>query len=184
MFICNTLKKRKGAQHTIVDPKQSVNWRKGGISNLKKINVDFFELIEEESQIVLPKLLADGQKYDFIFIDGLHTFDATLIDLYYAVRLLRKGGVVVVDDCFMPSVAKAIKYMSQWPNLEIVGVVSGEKRSFKRRVVQKISDIIPNKVAKYILPMWIMDRLYALGTIVAFEKKSEDKRSWNWYVEF
>ena len=47
-------------------------------------------------------------KYDVIFIDGLHTFEQTLRDLNNAVTCLREGGVIVIDDVMPDSYASAI----------------------------------------------------------------------------
>jgi predicted O-methyltransferase YrrM len=46
----------------------------------------------------ITQLLPD--LYDFSFIDGLHTFEGALSDLKAARLLSKKGGIVVLDDCF------------------------------------------------------------------------------------
>ena len=45
----------------------------------------------------MPKFL-NMKPFDFIFIDGWHTFDYTLVDMFYADRLLRIGGYLLIDD--------------------------------------------------------------------------------------
>lgn len=52
------------------------------------------------------------ERFDVIFIDGLHSFDQTLRDLLNAVECLKEGGVIVVDDV-MP-----ISYAASLPTLE------------------------------------------------------------------
>jgi hypothetical protein len=71
------------------------------------------DLLEEFSYIALPKLLIKyGNNYfDFIFIDGWHTFDYTLIDFFYADKLLRKGGIILIDDALHKGVQKFVKYV-------------------------------------------------------------------------
>ena len=66
-------------------------------------------LIEELSYIGLPKLLNKNKSYDFIFIDGWHTFDYTLLDFFYADKLLKLGGII--DDVLHKGVNKCIKYV-------------------------------------------------------------------------
>jgi SAM-dependent methyltransferase len=50
----------------------------------------------------------DGELFDVIFIDGLHTFDQTLRDLLNAIGHLRHGGVIVIDDVIPPSYAASL----------------------------------------------------------------------------
>lgn len=52
-------------------------------------------------------------RYDVIFIDGLHTFDQTLRDLLHATYVLADGGVIVVDDV-LPST-----YAASLPDLDL-----------------------------------------------------------------
>ena len=50
------------------------------------------------SYIALPKLL-EKYKYnyfDFIFIDGFHTFDYTLVDFFFSNLLLKINGIIVI----------------------------------------------------------------------------------------
>ena len=45
-------------------------------------------LIEKKSYEAMPELLKKGEEnYDFIFIDGWHTFDYTLVDFFYSDKL-------------------------------------------------------------------------------------------------
>src|SRR5207248_1052002 len=53
---------------------------------------------EEESQLVLPRMVAEGRSFDFAFVDGNHRFDRVFLDLAYVGRLLHPGAVVFVDD--------------------------------------------------------------------------------------
>ena len=52
-----------------------------------------------------------GKQFDLIFIDGFHTFDYTLVDLFYAILLCRIGGIIVIDDIKHAGVAQLIKYV-------------------------------------------------------------------------
>jgi hypothetical protein len=38
-------------------------------------------------------------------------FDYTIIDFFYADRLLAEGGYLIFDDCLAPGVARAIDYV-------------------------------------------------------------------------
>jgi predicted O-methyltransferase YrrM len=67
-------------------------------------------LIEERSQIALPRLLGDGFVADAAFVDGSHTFHNVFVDLFYLRELVRPGGLVILDDCNFSSVATAVRY--------------------------------------------------------------------------
>lgn len=41
---------------------------------------------------------AQDERFDVIFLDGLHTFEQTLRDLLNAIAVLAPGGVIVIDD--------------------------------------------------------------------------------------
>ena len=72
--------------------------------------------------------LPEGTKYDFIFLDGLHTFEQTARDFLNALRHLRPGGVIVVDDVVPSSEAKALpdRDESLRRQLEETGSTDGE----------------------------------------------------------
>jgi predicted O-methyltransferase YrrM len=65
-------------------------------------------LIEGNSNIVLPRLLADGRQFDLAFSDGWKVFDPLMLDVYYLARLLGEGGFLVLDDTRMRSTSKVI----------------------------------------------------------------------------
>lgn len=119
LYICDALSTHQSRHHTIIDPVQLTDWRGIGVSNLRKAGFDFFSLIEKPSEIALPELLANEEKFQFIFIDGWHTFDHTLLDFFYANRLLEDGGFVAIDDAGWPSIRKVISYVSKYPNYRI-----------------------------------------------------------------
>lgn len=55
-------------------------------------------LIEGNSNVVLPSLLSQGDKFDLAFTDGWKVFDHLLLDVYYLVRVLKDGGALMFDD--------------------------------------------------------------------------------------
>jgi predicted O-methyltransferase YrrM len=67
-------------------------------------------LVEERSQIALPRLLSDGFVADAAFVDGSHIFHNVFADLFYLRELVRPGGLVILDDCSYLSVATAARY--------------------------------------------------------------------------
>ena len=47
----------------------------------------------------LDEVLSKSERYDLIFVDPWHSYDAGILDLNGALCLLRPGGVIVVHDC-------------------------------------------------------------------------------------
>jgi len=43
-----------------------------------------FTCLYEKDTVVLPRLVEQGKRIQFCFIDGLHTFDYTMLDAFFA----------------------------------------------------------------------------------------------------
>ena len=114
--ICQALSKleKKGlsCQHWGVDPCQYSEHNGVAVAALRRCGLDhLFELMEGPSYIMLPKLVERGESFDLVFIDGWHTFDYTLIDVFFADKMLKPGGILVMHDMQMPSKQKVWNYL-------------------------------------------------------------------------
>lgn len=97
--------------HTAIDPYQSKDWGGAGVRSFREAGLDgHLRLLEEDSALVLPALCSAGETFDAAFIDGGHLFDNAFIDLVYMLRLVRPGGLVVLDDYWMPAVRGAVDF--------------------------------------------------------------------------
>jgi len=67
----------------------------------KGVPTDRLTLLAESSADVLPTLT---EPLDLVLIDGCHGFPLPVLDWYYGSRLLRSGGLLVVDDLHLPAV--------------------------------------------------------------------------------
>jgi predicted O-methyltransferase YrrM len=56
-------------------------------------------------QSVLADIAADAA-----FVDGSHRFHEVFVDLYFLRKLVRPGGLIILDDVALPSVASALRY--------------------------------------------------------------------------
>jgi len=119
LFICEgLLENGMDPRHVAIDPYQFTgpdaqrNLFAGiGSENLEEAGIrELVELHCEESQIILPRLLADGRRFDLVFIDGTHRFEGVFLDLIYAGRLVEERGVIFVDDAQLAPVRKAIDF--------------------------------------------------------------------------
>ena len=99
------------ARHVVLDPSQATRFADCGLQVLEEAGVG--QLVEhhaEFSEIALPQFLKEGRTFDLGFIDGNHRFDAVLLDLFYLGRLVRRGGIVVLDDYNMPGIKRAVSF--------------------------------------------------------------------------
>ena len=123
MFSC--LSRNSDYRHIAIDPYQRRNYGYAGLETVKLSGYNQIQLIEERSDISLPALIRDYEgQMDLAFINGLHTSDATLSDMMTSLHLLRVGGVLVIDDCRIPPIAKAVtfKIIPAFERLEVVQI--------------------------------------------------------------
>jgi predicted O-methyltransferase YrrM len=114
LYITQALNDNKNNGKLIsIDPFQTSQWKSVGINHIKQAGLsEFHQLYKEKDYIALPKLLSERSagSFDMVFIDGMHLFDYTLLDMFYAILLCRIGGVIIVDDILHDAPAKCIKY--------------------------------------------------------------------------
>jgi predicted O-methyltransferase YrrM len=119
LFICEgLLANGPDGRHVAMDPYQfsglpihRTTYVGVGLQTLEEAGVrDLVEFYAEESQIVLPRLLAEGRRFDLAFLDGNHRFEGVFLDLIYAGRLLKQGSIVFVDDTQLPGVRRALDF--------------------------------------------------------------------------
>jgi len=91
------------AKHVAIDPFQD-KYKRMGIENIKELNfIENLEFYEDYSHNVLPGLLHENRKFEFIFIAGDHKFDGIFLDFYYADLLTEKGGYILFHDSWLRS---------------------------------------------------------------------------------
>jgi predicted O-methyltransferase YrrM len=119
LFICEALLENgPDACHVAIDPyqyeglpAQRTRYAGTGVRHLEQAGVrDLVELHCEASELVLPRLLAEGSRFDFAFLDGNHRFEGVFLDLAYSGRLLEEGSIVFADDAQLPAVRRAAAF--------------------------------------------------------------------------
>jgi len=106
----------KNTSLTSIDPFQKTQWKNYGLKLIQQLNYDNrHKLIKKKSYEALPRLLKKKGEahYDFIFIDGWHTFDYTLVDFFYANLLLKNNGIIVIDDAMHKGVSECVRYLEK-----------------------------------------------------------------------
>jgi predicted O-methyltransferase YrrM len=119
LFICEALLANGSeARHVASDPYQfaglpqhKTTYAGVGLQILEEAGVrDLVEFHAEESQIVMPRLLVDGRRFDLSFLDANHRFEGIFLDLIYSGRLLKEGGIIFVDDTQLAGVRRAVNF--------------------------------------------------------------------------
>ncbi len=95
-----------------VDPHQSGDWKNIGVANVQRSGfTERHELLESYDYLALPQLLESGTQIDLAYIDGWHTFDYVLLDLFYLDKMLHPGGIMGFNDCGYRAIDKAINFL-------------------------------------------------------------------------
>ncbi len=113
LFVCEALLRLgdSAARHVVIDPFQTRRFSDCGHQVLREAGVTgLVEHRAELSQVVLPAFLAAERMFDFAFVDGNHRFDSVFVDLFYLDRLVRRGGIVVLDDYDLPGIERAVSF--------------------------------------------------------------------------
>ena len=192
MYICDALPKTPQTCHIVIDPYQDTDqkgsWEGVGLHNLKKAGyAEIIKFYQFPSYQVLPKLLEEGHKIDFAFIDGWHTFDFTLVDFFYVDKMLRIGGVIAFDDADWPAIHKLCRYIATNLSYQVVGTENraNSRLTFKRRILRVICKAFPS--LRHLFNPEIMQsdaELGLFGRCVVFRKLSDDARRWDSHNDF
>jgi predicted O-methyltransferase YrrM len=113
LFICEGLVRNGNAEarHVALDPYQATYFANCGLQVVDEAGLaGLVEHHAEESQIALPRFLSEGRRFDLAFVDGNHRFDRVFLDLVYLGRLVRAGGILLLDDYQLPAVARAASF--------------------------------------------------------------------------
>lgn len=151
-----------------IDPAQSSYWDDIGAYNVERGGFrSLHRIMEEPDYLALPQLLRDGVTFDIAYIDGMHTFDYTLLDFFYIDKMLNVGGIVGFNDCYLPSVKRVLKFIESHRHYCELDV--GLKRSYVsrdlRRMFRNIATMTPKR-----------DRY--------FEKQDGWEPEWHFYARF
>lgn len=112
LFICDALKENGGGRLTSIDPYQHGHFSGIGLRNITKAGYgDMHRFLDRASYLELPRLLESGERFDMAFIDGNHRYEYTLVDFFYALRMLNVDGWLILHDPCMPSVRKVVAFL-------------------------------------------------------------------------
>lgn len=102
------------SRHIVIDPFQQQAFANVGWDLLCAAGLDSIaSLIVAPSSIVLAKLVTEGVVADAAFVDGSHRFHEVFVDFYFLRKIVRPGGLIILDDDWTPSVRTAVQYFER-----------------------------------------------------------------------
>ncbi len=155
------------AHLTSIDPCQEADYTSAGRRAVEKAGfADRHLLLNEPDFTALPRLVGDGQRIQFAYIDGWHTFDYVLLDFFYLDKMLDEGGVIGFNDCWMKSITRVIDF--------VLGHRRYEEIDVGLRSTAPLRDQLAARVRRR--PLHRQDRY--------FRKIAQYEPEWNFYRSF
>jgi len=106
-----------------------VDWRYSlAKDRLAKFSVEFMKMTSMEAVKQIP-----DESIDFVYIDGLHTFDAVVMDIIEWSKKVRKGGMVTGHDYYefyQSGVIPAVRAYTQAHNIQQWYITKEKEASF------------------------------------------------------
>ena len=128
----------RGSEHIAVTPSQSEIALITQYASRREIPLGKVHFVQESSDRYLPRCEAEG--FDLVLLDGKHAFPWPIVDWFFTADRLRKGGVMVIDDAQMRSVAILAEFMGVDPGWQLIRDFSGKTLAF-RKIRDSIHDV-------------------------------------------
>jgi Methyltransferase domain len=92
------------------------------------------EAVAEGSEWALPRLASAPEplQLDFALIDGCHSFPMVMVDFFYINTMMKKGGLLFIDDIQLHSVAELCRLLSYQTNDFRLAADLGKLRVFEK----------------------------------------------------
>jgi hypothetical protein len=88
----------------------------------RKIAVDRLHYICERSEVALPRIAADDERFDVGLIDGSHNWPCVFVDFCYINMMMPAGGTLFVDDVHLYSVSQLYLLLRHQEDFEYVAL--------------------------------------------------------------
>lgn len=114
LFILDAMQEGSYGHHIAIDPGADDYWHGVGLRAVKESGLsERFRWLKAPSAEGLPELIGAGKRAQFIYIDGDHKFDFALVDFFLSDGLLDAGGLIAMDDMWMPSIKRVVSFISK-----------------------------------------------------------------------
>jgi hypothetical protein len=184
--IAEALEQNGQGHHFAVDPFQASYWKNAGKIRVSAANlshrVTFHDEYPERIFHTLPEL-------DFVFIDGSHLFDFTIIDFVMSDRRLKVGGIMGFHDTWMGAVRGVLRFVLSNRAYEPFNVGNHTRpmsqfRRFRHRAAIQVARLVSGET-DLITKRTPFERFGLDHTNLVFVKKTgADTRDWRFFNEF
>jgi len=188
LYICEALAANGGERHIAVDPNQTSDYHGCGVLNAQRAGFgELVHCIERPSFEALPQLLKDGEQFDLVFIDGNHRFDYTLVDFFYAQRLVRVGGLVLLHDPWLQAIRKVVTCIFRNdPSMHLVSDYALPRAGMLGGLVTALGFLAADPFDPWIARFFARNRF---PNLIVFRKavemsKADEARIWDLYKSF
>ena len=173
----------------VMDPAQHDDtWRGLGLKQIERAGLgNRIEFHERSSQVVLPELWQRGRRFSVAFIDGWHTFDHTLVDCFYADKMLDVGGCLVLDDVGYPAIRRVAAFLLANREYSLQSVAMGGRQSAPRPFLSSIKRLLGRLTRTDATPRpehQAVFRALEGAQAVALRKVGHDERRFDHYAAF
>lgn len=180
LFICQALYDNGSGRHTAIDPFERKRWQSIGLLNIQQAGLGhLLRFIEAPSHEALPELLNSHERFDFIFIDGCHRFDYTILEFFFADKLLPVGGCIMFDDLTLPAIRKALGFILRNRNYMLADEYISERHPLWKMSLRLIKQAIQSPLD--ILPSLLC---FAQQRYCVVRKIADDDKAWDFYRSF
>ena len=125
-----------GCDHEAITPDASEEHRIRAACDARGIDSSRVAFRIGPSQEVLPTW--QQRALDVVLIDGAHGFPYPVLDWWFIAPQVRVGGLVLLDDAYLPAVGSIVDFVRGSPAWEIETAVS-----FRTALVRKVRDEPP-----------------------------------------
>jgi hypothetical protein len=126
------------AQHTAITPSETEIRLIREFANDNGVVLAGVRFVPEPSEFYLPR--CDESNLDLVLLDGKHAFPWPMVDWFFTADRLKRGGLMLLDDAQMRSVAVLAEFMTADPGWQFVRSFSGKTLAF-RKVGDKVLDV-------------------------------------------
>jgi len=181
LFICQALQDNGAGRHCVIDPLQTSVWDSAGLDSIERAGLSQRLIFHEApAHVQLPRLVEQKAAVDFAFVDGQHLFDYALLDCFYIDLLLPIGGVLALDDPWMPSVRKVARFMLTNRGYRLV--------NYTNRLLAGAPAPAAVRAMIRCLLGWRGDRIaqpvFRFESLLYLQKMGTDNRRWRWHKDF